>query len=132
MTVTVEDVKRIHGEQLALGKSASDALMSTRTLVHAQMQLDRPVPYGYEVLTPEMKAERDPPGRILTVDERQAQSYHQWSKVTPAEQELFNRARFARDRNAVQCADAHHYVQMLHQTELWKATDQLVAEAGVQ
>lgn len=126
--MTRDEVLKIHAEQVALGRSASDAVMSTRTLVHERLQAEKPMPCTS--LPPDMQSQRDR-RTPLTYAEKAAHVAHQRSQVTSEQHEAFARAKASGDRNAAQCADAHHHVQMLHGTSLWEETDRLCKEAGV-
>lgn len=128
MTISTEDIQRIHAEHVARGLTPAECVQGTRTAVHALVQAETPL--AASSLTPEMQAERDA-REPLTHAQKAAHLAHQRSQVTPEQHEAYGRAKGAGDRSARNCADAHHWVQMLHQTAMWKEADRLVAEAGV-
>lgn len=128
MTVSIEDVKRIRDALAAKpGLSEADVVNGTRTEVHALLQLCKPAPHTS--LTAEMRQARE--SRLLTRAELEEQAAHQRAQVSDEERDAFARARARGDSNALHCADAHHYAQMLHGNQLWIETDALCAQAGV-
>jgi hypothetical protein len=128
MTVTIEQVQAIHKEHQTRGLTPTECVQGTRTAVHALFQAESPLPCTS--ITPEMQAARDARSP-MTADQKFAQEDHQRDQVTPEQIKSYREARSSGDRNAQNCRDAHHWVQMVHQTSLWQRTDALCAQAGV-
>jgi hypothetical protein len=129
-TLTTADVVKIRDDLRARYPewTPAELLRAVRTEAHAAVQLQNPV--ACSALTPEMKAQRDR-REPLTLAEQGSHYAHQLSQVTAEQAQAYQQAIARGDRNARQCKDAHHHAQMTHQTEMWAASDKIVAEAGV-
>lgn len=107
--------------------TAEELKRAVRTVVHEAVQGQNTLVCSS--LTPEMVAQRD--RRVPLTDAEKGSHYaHQISQVTPEQHKAYQDALARGDRNARQCKDAHHFTQMRHQTEMWEASDRLVAESG--
>lgn len=108
--------------------TAEELKRGVRTVVHEAVQGQNTLVCSS--LTPEMTAQRD---RLapLTEVERGTHYGYQLMQVSKEQYQAHADAIARGDRSARQCKDAHHFTQMRHQTEMWEASDRLVAEAGV-
>ena len=99
-----------------------DARQATRTLVHAQLQAESPVPYP---LPPSALA-AGAPGAAGAADlaSRKAAMH---ASVSQADQVAFQ----AIGSTASGCRDAHHYAQRQQQAALWVQADALLKAAGI-
>jgi hypothetical protein len=144
-----EDVKRIRNEVAADDPTLTPAqiVQGTRTRVHAQLQIEQPVPYPLPPAAPGKStaefAARYKGAVKASAGDAALQAIHDEERTHLAERKAamfatlppsvgvdFQRAR-ASDPSARLCRDAHHYAQMCHGRSLWEQTDKLVAEAGV-
>jgi hypothetical protein len=152
MPVTVDDVKRLHAEQVLAGKSPKDAYNGVRTLVQAAMHADLPSPYP---LPPPTKMFVR--GRLPTDAEKAAAAelgipIAVGIELTPAQERAFDQeerdellARMtkvalsaspehmaAHASHNVRChpsnktESAVHHAQKEHQSALWRQADALV------
>lgn len=129
MTVTVDDVKRVHAAEVLRGKTAQEARDGTRTVIYGMLQAEQPPPYSdrpADLVGAEEKRAAAGGKPMLTVEERARVSAHQRAQVTDADKIASEGARTGASTDH---RDAHHYVQKMHQIGLWKQTDALVASA---
>ena len=122
MTVSRDDVLRMHAEEVAKGKSSRDARQGTRTRTHEALHLERPTPLADRPTHIEAALLT----RSLTKAENDAVRTHQLAQVAEAQMIASEKARLGPDATH---RDAHHYVQKLHQKALWEAADKLVDDA---
>lgn len=126
-TLTAAEVKALHDEQVSLwGKSDGfNARQAARTRVHEALQAKNPPPFSS--LAPDMVEARNR-RTPLTHAEKAFQHAHQIAQLGDEHHEAYGRARAAGDKDAIGCADAHHYHQKLHGKALWVEAERLVTE----
>lgn len=116
--LTVDEVRAIYAGEVAKYGAGRDAFQGTRTQVSAALQLKNPAPHTHE---PEHAA------GALTEDARDKLHERSRAGVSDAHRLLSDHARQL-DPNHT---DAHHFVQKLHGTALWREVDRAIAEAGI-
>ena len=112
------EVQAIYAAEVAKYGPGRDAFQGTRTQVSAALQLKNPPPHALPSAAASIHVSRGT---------RDAQHDECRSQVTDAHALLSERAR-ALDPNHT---DAHHFVQKLHGSALWREVDRCMAEAGI-
>jgi hypothetical protein len=150
-TLTVEQVKAIHAENVARIEVHQDApegfnpRESTIVMVKSALRDLNPVPYGPHILPPEMQAQRNrrapPPGATrkqvadckkalpLTRKEHDQHVRFMQDAVTEEDHAAYAKAKATAHKDALGVKDAHHFAQKRHQMGLWAEADRLVKEA---
>jgi hypothetical protein len=119
-TLTIDEVKAIHEDSLK--RYPKTAAKSTRTEVHAELQLRNPPPYSDN--PPHLPKEQG----AFTKEERA--EIQDFQRQQPTDAECID---FARNRaKQTHIVDAHHWVQMKHGMALWEETDRLLEMAGIE
>jgi hypothetical protein len=123
----------------------AQVLMGIRTLVHAQLQLEKPPPY----CLPDAATGKDHESYVkrfnAAASDAERTSIHNEEKFHLAERKAamlsaipasahlafqqWKVTDLGRAHNGV--TDVHHWAQMQHGKALWEEADKLVAEAGV-
>jgi hypothetical protein len=123
-----KDVLSIHAAQVAR-YGAKDGYQSTRTEVHAALQLLNPMPYSDHPphLPPQTSTQGLKRRTAFTHSEMAEIRAHQTGQVTDAEVMASEKARVKDPSHT----DAHHYVQKEHGKALWAEADRLILAAGI-
>jgi len=119
-SLTSDEVLEIHKDSLE--RYPKTAAHSTRTEVHAELQLRNPPPYSDN--PPDLPKEQ---GSYSPEERKRIQAFQ---RAMPTDAECIE---FARQRaSQPHIVDAHHWVQMKHQRALWEEADRLLAAAGIE
>jgi hypothetical protein len=157
MTVTSADILAIRDELAKDPKlTPAEVVRGTRTLVHARLMDERPMPHllpepdpgksdaDFQKAAEDAMSIRDDNERVAKLSElHSAHVRHRAEREVraragvPLEDEIrYQSARVSRTPTGervipVTIKDAHHFVQYEHGKALWEDTDRLVAQAGV-